>query len=102
MRSLLRSSSLAIALLAGPLVTGCALGPTPSKPASSRPATSPKQVYSVWELDTIGELDQLLDIKGCEGWRLAESFMRGEKIVAVFVADGLVAPPADPACRPTA
>ena len=102
MRSSLRSSSLALALLAGTLVTGCALGPTPApaRPSSSRPA--PKQVYSVWELDTIGELDQLLDIKGCEGWRLAESFMRGEKIVAIFVADGTVPPAANPQCRPTA
>lgn len=100
MRSVLRSSRLAIALLTGTLVTGCAMGPTPAKPSSSRPA--PKQIYSVWELDTIGELDQLLDIKGCEGWRLAESFMRGEKIVAIFVADGIVAPAADPQCRPTA
>jgi hypothetical protein len=102
MRSLLRSSSLAIALLAGTIVTGCALGPTPApaRPSSSRSA--PKQVYSVWEFDTIGELDQLLDIKGCEGWRLAESFTRGEKIVAILVADGLDAPATNPKCRPTA
>lgn len=101
MRSLLRSSRLAITLLAATLVPGCALGPAPApaKP-SSRP--SPRQVYSVWELDTIGELDQLLDIKGCEGWRLAESFMRGEKIVAIFVADGTTPPATNPQCRPTA
>jgi hypothetical protein len=96
------TSKLAFALLAGMLVTGCALGPAPSKPSPSRPAPKQvKQVYSVWEFDTIGELDQLLDIKGCEGWRLAEAFMKGEKIVAVLVADG-VAPESDPACRPTA
>ena len=95
------TSKLALALLAGMLATGCALGPDP-KPAAPRPAPKQvRQVYSVWEFDTIGELDQLLDIKGCEGWRLAEAFMKGEKIVAVLVADG-VAPESNPSCRPTA
>lgn len=100
MRSLLRPSRLvARSLLAAVLATGCALAPSP-KPASSPSRAAPRQVYSVWELDTIGELDQLLDIKGCEGWRLAEMFTRGEKLVAVLVADG-AAPEANPACRPS-
>ena len=87
------------ALLTVLLAAGCAFGAPPAK-SSSRPAAS-KQVYSVWEFDTIGELDQFLDIKGCEGWRLADTFTRGEKIVAVLVADG-AAPEANPACRPSA
>lgn len=78
------------------LATGCALSPTPSGASTSRAAS--KQVFSVWEFDTMAALDEMLDIKGCEGWRLAEAFTRGEKIIAVLVADG-VAPAQDPACR---
>ena len=75
MRSLLRPSPLVVrSLLAGMLVTGCATAPSPARPAPSR--TAPKQVYSVWEFDTICELDQFLDIKGCEGWRLADVLTR--------------------------
>lgn len=87
-------------ILAGVLSAGCGFGssPPPKPPASRAPS---KQVYSVWEFDTIAELDQMLDIKGCEGWRLAEALPRGEKMVAILVADG-AAPPTDPACRPSA
>jgi hypothetical protein len=87
-------------LLAGVLVAGCFASSPPKPPPSRAPAAS-KQVFSVWEFDTIAELDQMLDIKGCEGWRLAEAFTRGEKIVAIIVADGAT-PPTDPACRPSA
>ena len=97
MRSTLSRTAL-LASLAGLFAAGCGFASAPAKPSSSRPA--PKQVYSVWEFDTIGELDQFLDIKGCEGWRLAEAFTRGEKLVAVLVADG-EAPATNPACRPS-
>jgi hypothetical protein len=80
------------------LIAGCAFGSTPSKAPASRPPAT--QVYSVWEFDTIAALDQMLDIKGCEGWGLAEAFPRGEKMVAIFVANG-AAPASNPACRPS-
>lgn len=87
-----------LGLLVLVLGTGCAFG---SSPPPRAPA--PRQTtYATWEFDTLGELDQLLDIKGCEGWRLAEAFVRGEKIVAIIVSDGTEPPPADPACRPSA
>jgi hypothetical protein len=102
----MRSPSLRTALascwiLAGVLAAGCFASSPPSKPTSSKTTAKQVQVYSVWEFDTIAELDQMLDIKGCEGWRLAEVITRGEKIVAILVADG-VAPEANPACRPSA
>lgn len=82
-------------LLATALGSGCgAFGPGPS-PSSSRPAPT----YAVWEFDTLAELDQLLDIKGCEGWRLAEAMTRGDKLIAIIVHDG-PPPPANPNCRP--
>lgn len=78
------------------LGTGCgAFGPAPAPTSAPRA----KPVYAVWEFDTLAELDQLLDIKGCEGWRLAEAMTRGDKLIAIIVRDG-PAPPPDPACRP--
>ena len=88
--------SLYALLLTAALGSGCgAFGSSPAP--SSRPPAKP--VYAVWEFDTLAELDQLLDIKGCEGWRLAEAMTRGDKLVAIIVRDG-PAPPPDPACRP--
>lgn len=83
----------------GLLATGCAFG---SKPAATRAPAPSQSTYSAWEFDTLAQLDQLLDIKGCEGWRLAEAFARGDKIVAIIVYDGTEPPPNDPACHPAA
>jgi hypothetical protein len=101
----MRSPSLRAALAscwisAGVLAAGCLASSPPPKPTPSKSSAKQVQVYSVWEFDTIAELDQMLDIKGCEGWRLAEALPRGEKMVAIFVADG-PAPPNDPACHPS-
>ena len=85
----------------GVLVTGCALGssPPPSSPPAARHTGPTQTTYATWEFDTIGELDQLLNVKGCEGWRLSTVFVRGDKIVAVLVADGTEPPASNPDCR---
>lgn len=81
------------------LASACALGGNPSP--SHAPAVY-QSTYATWELDTLAELDQLLNVKGCEGWRLAQAFSRGEKIVAILTYDGTQPPPTNPACRLTA
>ncbi len=72
------------------LASGCLFHKTPPAP--------PNPIFASWEVSTLAELDTLLTVKACEGWRVQQVFPRGEKLIAVISRNG-PAPAPQTECR---
>jgi hypothetical protein len=73
------------------LVLGC-------EAATKKSTRSPADVFEVTDVTTLAEVQRVLTIKTCEGWRYLDSYPSGEQFVLIMQRRG-PAPAPDPECR---